>query len=348
MNLYLTNPGKLLRKDNTLIFEIFKMVDGLQKPEEETPLDEDRAVINKHALPIESIDAIYVFNETRINTKLLNFLSQKNIPVFFFNYYGFYSGAFLPTAEQLSGNLVIEQGAAFSDNERRIHICKAITESKIHNSLSILKHHARHGSDLTEQIQKIEQLQRQVLSAEKPDEIMGFEGLAGRSYYACWKHSLGDSAPGFKRVYNPPDTPVNALISFLNSMLYTACVSEIYRTALYPGISYIHAPQSRRFSLALDICEPFKPVMVDRLLFRLLDNNIISDSYFRKDSNGTMLTDEARKKVIKEWDEQLRTTVKSKTLKRSISYRQLIRLDCYKLIKFLIEGKPFKPYRMTY
>jgi CRISPR-associated protein Cas1 len=159
---------------------------------------------------------------------------------------------------------------------------------------------------------------------------------------------LGDQAKKFKRVYHPPDNPLNALISFLNSLLYTACVSELYRTALYPGISYLHTPQTRRFSLALDLVEPFKPLMADRLLFRLLDCRMIGDHDFRKYSNGFLLTDDARRRVLQEWDQELRKTVHNPALNRSVSYRQLLRLDCYKLVNFLLEGREYRPYKIEY
>ena len=147
---------------------------------------------------------------------------------------------------------------------------------------------------------------------------------------------------------HPADNPLNALLSFLNSLLYAACVSELYRTALYPGISYLHTPQTRRYSLALDLVEPFKPVLVDRLLFRLWGCRMVGDKDFRKYSNGFLLTDCARQKILQEWDQELRQTVLCPTLNRAVSYRQLLRLDCYKLVNYLLEGREYKPYRIDY
>lgn len=348
MNLYLTKPGKLKRKDNTLTFHVFDQEEATWYTDDETPLNEDDAVIAKRNLPVESIDAVYLFNEVRINSKLLVFLSQKKIPVHVFNYYGHHSGTFLPHPEQLSGDLVIAQGNAFQDSGRRLAICQAITDAKLHNQLSVLQYYHRRNQGLESAVEKIRELKSNIATADSPESIMGLEGMAGRTYYAAWGHWVDWAKEGFKREYNPPDNPLNALLSFLNSLLYSACVSELYRTALYPGISYIHAPQSRRFSLALDIVEPFKPLMVDRLLFRLLDKQLIGDKDFKAHSNGILLSDDGRRTVLKAWDEQLRTTVEHKHLKRSVSYRQLLRLDCYKLIKHLLEGTDYAPYRIRY
>lgn len=349
MNLYLTKSGQLQRKDNTLTFHLFEQDEDAWYCDDETPLAEDNAkTATKRNLPIEAIDAVYLMNEIRLNTKLLVFLAQKNIPVHLFNYYGHHVGSCMPHPTQLSGDLVIAQSNAYQDIERRLHICRAITEAKLHNQLSILQYYERRRSGIADSIEAIKALKDQLSTAQSPDVIMGIEGQAGRTYYAAWGAWVDWAKDGFKREYHPPTNPLNALISFLNSLLYTACVSELFRTALYPGISYIHAPQSRRFSLALDLVEPFKPVMVDRMLFRLVCKNMITDQHFRENSNGVLLNDDGRKLVLQTWDEQLRTTVEHKALKRSVSYRQLLRLDCYKLIKHLLENTPYAPYRISY
>ncbi len=348
MNLYLTSPGKLGRRENTLRFTKFDLPEEYALSDESCPLPEDEAATSVHNLPVESIDAVYLFGETRLNTKLLTFLAQKNVPVHIFNYWGHHTGSFMPHAEQLSGDLVIEQGQAFRDAERRLAICKAIVDAKAHNMLSVLAYYRRRNKEVEEAETRICELRKQAADTKDPDVLMGFEGMSARTYYAAWKHWLNDAPSDFTRVYHPPDNPLNAMISFLNSMLYTACVSELHRTALYPGISYMHAPQSRRFSLALDLVEPFKPLMVDRLLFRLFNRNDIGPDDFQSHSNGVLLKDDSRKRVLQAWDEQLKTTVEHPTLNRSVSYRQLIRLDCYKLIKHLLEGTDFHPYRIAY
>lgn len=348
MNLYLTKAGRLRRKDNTLSFEMMNL------PEEKLLADEESEELEymnpdqKHALPIETIDAIYVFGEMTFNSKLVNFLGQKKIPVHFFNYFGNHCNSLLPHAEQLSGDLVIKQGEAYKNQEKRSAFCRALLDAAFHNILSIMQYYQRKKASLANEIEKVKILQSSLADCHSPEEMMGIEGNVRNIYYSVWKNWMGSPAMNFKRVYHPPDNPLNAIISFLNSLLYTACVSELYRTALYPGISYLHAPQTRRFSLALDLVEPFKPLIVDRLIFRLFDRKEISDKDFRQYTNGMLMTDEARKRILSAWDEQLRQTVDYPALKRSVSYRQLLRLDCYKLIKFLLEDQEFKPYRIQY
>lgn len=345
MNLYLTKAGRLRRKDNTLRFEAVNLPEEPDPEIEHDDLDSlDAAAAN--ALPAESIDAVYIFGEVTLNTKLINFLNQRRIPVHIFNWYGYHTGTILPHAEQLSGDLVIRQAEAFRDPAERMTICRNLLKAAFHNIRMILQYYQRRKGGLDKPNAEIAALENQLAACGAPETLMGLEGNVRRIYYRCWSVWMGDCAANFKRVYHPPDNPLNALLSFLNSLLYTACVSELYRTALYPGISYLHTPQTRRFSLALDVVEPFKPVMVDRFLFRLFDCKMISDKDFRKYSNGFILTGDARRKVLREWDAELRQTLFCRNLNRSVSYRQLLRLDCYKLINFLLEERPYEPYKM--
>lgn len=347
MNLYLTHSGRLRRRDNTLRFESVTLPPEEATPEVEREALDDADADAVHALPVESIDAVYIFGEITINSKLVNFLNQKKIPVHFFNWFGNHTETILPHAEQLSGDLVIRQGEAYRNQEERLTICRNLLGAVFHNIGSILQYYQRRKGGLEEIIAAVEQLESRLEEQTAPEGLMGLEGNMRRLYYQAWPVWLKE-AQKFKRVYHPPDNPLNALISFLNSLLYTACVSELYRTALYPGISYLHTPQTRRFSLALDLVEPFKPLMVDRLLFRLLDCRMIGDGDFRKYSNGFLLTDDARRRILQEWDQELRKTVRSSALNRSVSYRQLLRLDCYKLVNYLLEGRSYQPYRIEY
>ena len=348
MNLYLTRSGRLRRHDNTLQFESFPAIvqEDPAKNEDFTSDELEQEIGQvKNALPVENIDAVYVFSEISFNSKLMNFLAQNRIPLHFFNYYGHHSGTFLPHAEQLSGCLVIRQAEAFQDPEKRLYISKAVLAAAVHNIRSVMQYYARKIRDVLPMVQEVAALEKQLLDSQNQDSLMGFEGSVRKKYYQAWHLWLPAADKNFKRVYRPADNPLNATVSFINALLYTACVSEIYRTALYPGISYIHSPQSRRYSLALDLVEPFKPIIADRMVFRLWNSNMISDKDFMPASNGFILTDDARRMILGEWDNELKKTIYMDSLNRSVSYRQLLRLDCYKLINFLLENRDYQPYK---
>lgn len=177
------------------------------------------------------------------------------------------------------------------------------------------------------------------------NDLRGLEGKMRERYYQAWTHILTGEWAFDRRVRRPPDNEVNALISFGNSVLYTACLSEIYRTQLTPTISYLHEPGARRFSLALDLSEVFKPLLVDRTIFRLLNTNQLKPEHFDRSLGGCYLTDAGKKLFLSALEERMKTTIKHRRLGRHVSYRHLIRLDCYKLIRHLTDVEPYRAFR---
>ena len=136
------------------------------------------------------------------------------------------------------------------------------------------------------------------------------------------------------------------MISYLNSLVYTTTLSEIYKTQLDPTISFLHEPGTSRFSLSLDIAEIFKPLIADRLIFSLLNKNQIQKKHFTKELEYLHLEEKGSKIVLQEYDAYLNRTIKHKVLNKKVSYKYLIRLECYKLIKHLLEEKEYDPFIM--
>ena len=129
---------------------------------------------------------------------------------------------------------------------------------------------------------------------------------------------------------------------FVNTLIYTKVLGEIYHTQLNPTISYLHEPGARRFSLSLDIAEVFKPLIGDRLIFSLLNRNQITEDSFTKELNFLHL----KKDAVSELEKRLKKTVMHKELGRQVSYQYLLRLECYKLIKHLIGEKEYEGFRI--
>lgn len=150
-----------------------------------------------------------------------------------------------------------------------------------------------------------------------------------------------------KRVKRPPDNPINALISFGNTLLYAKTISAIYRTHLDQRISFLHEPSEGRFSLSLDMCEVFKPVIVYRTIFDLVNRKQLKvEKHFDKRVNYCLLNEDGRKIFIEAFEKRMETAFQHPKLKRKVTYRTAIKLDCYKLIKFIWEDKEFRPFSL--
>ena len=200
-------------------------------------------------------------------------------------------------------------------------------------------------SPLAELLSTITKLSGLIDAQKRVSELMGVEGKIRERYYQSWQHILAGEWAFDRRVRRPPDNEVNALISFGNGVLYTACLSELYRTQLTPTISYLHEPGVRRFSLALDLSEIFKPLIVDRSIFRLLNSGQLKPSHFDRSLGACYLTESGKQLFLKALQDKMESTIMHRRLGRSVSYRHLIRLECYKLIRHLTEVEPYKAFR---
>ncbi len=382
-NYYVLSSGRVKREANTLYIE---NAEGQRKP-----------------IPVEDVESLYLYGEVDLNTKLLNFLSQKHIPLHVFNYYGFYSGSYYPREYLHSGFLLVHQVGHYADHDKRMTLTRELVRGAAHSLLRNIAYYSRRkgspepaepvgevgldvplpsaiptdedaeasvdaGLDLpalgedADPLESVvafdgelssldilratvESLAERIPAQAAVNDLRGLEGKMRERYYQAWRHILAEGWVFERRVRRPPDNEVNALISFGNTHLYTVCLSEIYRTQLTPTVSYLHEPGARRFSLALDISEIFKPLIVDRAIFRLINTGQMKPSHFDKGLDSCVLSDAGKRLFLGALEDRLATTIRHRRLGRHVSYRHLIRLECYKLIRHLTGVEPYRAFR---
>jgi CRISPR-associated protein Cas1 len=322
--IYIFSDGALQRQGNTLCY---KTPDG------------------KRFLPVEDIQEIIVFGEVECNKKLLEFLSQNEIMMHYFNHYGYYMGTFYPREHYNSGFVILKQAECYLDDERRMELARNFVRGAILNILQVLKYYYKRGVSLRETIERIEATENLLQKVPNIPELMALEGNVRETYYQAFNAILNNPDFTFeKRSRRPPKNNLNTLISFGNSILYTIVLSEIYKTHMDPRIGFLHATNFRRFSLNLDVAEIFKPIIIDRLIFTMVGTGMVTGKDFEKESGGIILKDKARKRFVEELDKRLRTTIKHRSVGREVSYRRLIRMEIYKIEKHIMGEKEYKPF----
>lgn len=292
-------------------------------------------------LPVESVDSLYLHGQIDFNTRALGLLNEHSVPLHVFGWKDYYRGSYLPKRGQVSGNTVVEQVRAYDDHERRLQIGQDIIEASIHNMRANLRYYDGRQGDFSETVEKLEELKASVSPTSSINDLRSVEGNARKTYYDCFDQILRDPFTLSSRQYNPPTNETNAAISFLNGMVYTACVSAIRKTALDPTIGFVHEPGERRFTLSLDIADIFKPILADRLLFRLVNRQQLSITDFEDELQGILLTEDGRKTVLKEYEEALDETIEHPRLDRKVSFKTLVQTDVYSLKKHILTGEPY-------
>ncbi|MGH7885417.1 MAG: type I-B CRISPR-associated endonuclease Cas1b, partial [Thermodesulfobacteriota bacterium] len=272
--IFIFSNGDLKRKQNTLYFE--------------------NEAGEKKYIPVEGTQELMVFGEVNLNKKFLDFASQNQMILHFFNYYGYYSGSYYPREHLNSGHMILKQAEVYLDPERRLEIAKKFVDGAVKNILKVVDYYARRKDNekIKDISSHINELHLKIAGQDSTESLMAIEGNIRDKYYSAFDEIVEDDNFKFEsRSRRPPKNRINALISFGNSLLYTTALSEIYKTHLDPRIGFLHTTNFRRFSLNLDIAEVFKPVFVDRMLFSLINKGELKSSHFEKRMGGVVMNE---------------------------------------------------------
>ena len=317
-NIYILSSGELRKKDKTLLFISNK---------------------EKRYFPIENIQEIFIMGNIKMNLNVIELFSYKNIPAHFFSYYNRYIGSFYPLEKNFNSQVLVEQLSAYLNRDIKMSIAKYIIQKGIGNILQNLYLYKKSGK-MMKSLMMIKAFRNKIEDCNDEKQIMAYEGMIRRIYYSQFNYIMHNENFYFsKRTKRPPKDPINALISFGNSLLYTDVLNEIFKTHLDPRIGFIHSSNDRKFTLNLDIAEIFKPLIVDRLIFSLVNRKQIQFKHFEPHGSGIYLNKDGVKIFIEAYDNKLNKITTSGEENIENSYRTKIRKECYILEKMFHEYK---------
>lgn len=322
-NYHIFSNGKLKREEDSLVF---RSEDSLEH------------------IPVNNVESIFCHSQITYNTRCLDFLDTHNIALHIFNWSGQKVGTFLPTQDPKSGKLIVKQVKSVENLEDRKRIGAEIIRSSIHNMRRNVKYYNENG-ELDSIISSLNTEMENATNEKQREDIMGVEASARESYYKIFSTVTTDEFEFNQRTYNPPQNEINAMMSYGNSILYSTVTSAIQKTGLNPAISYVHVSGNRRDSLSLDLADIFKPVLVDRLLLRLINRSQITRNDFRSEVNKCLLTESGRKTYLKEFEELMDETIEHKDLNRKVTYQYLLRLEAHKLKKDILANETYSGFR---
>lgn len=316
---YITSDGKIERDGNTLSFI---------------------GVDSRRHIPGKNISEIVISAKVSLSSWAIDYLANSNILVHVLGDDGRYLSSIVPHMANQTGINVIYQSSAYLDIRKRLSIASEMVRGIRYNIVRNLRYYSD-KIDLDSEIESIGSLK---MEGSSVDAILGFEGNVWKIYYSCFPKFLRD-VKDFKRTFHPPGDSINAMISYGNALLYSTSLSAIYQSGLNPSISFLHEPSDRSFSLALDIADIFKPVIVERVVANLVNNRIMKDNDFHSKNRGIYLTDMGRRKFTEYYRDKLQTSLKSNTSQRTLTYQGHILQECYNLLSSVKGEKEYKSFK---
>lgn len=325
--IYIFSSGTIKREGNTLCFIGEK---------------------GKKFVPVSEISSILVFGEVTFNKRLLEFISSNEITLHFYNYYGYYVGSFYPRTHYNSGFMTLKQCEHYLDQAKRLIIARKFVEGSLRNILKNLLYYDNRKGGLSSTIEFIKAKLSQLSETRSIEELMAIEGQSKEQYYASFNTIIDKREYEYqRRERKPPKSRLNSLLSFGNSLLYVVVLGEIYKTHLDPRIGFLHSSNYRKFSLNLDIAEVFKPIIVDRILFTVINKAMLDSSCFIEELGGVYLNDKGRKIFVQQFEDKLKQTISYVKGKRA-SYQRIIRIELYKLERHLMGEKEYEPFTIKW
>ena len=322
---HIINEGILSQSDYTILFE-----------------NKNKKVY----IPIEATKILNIYSNIIINSNFFNLMNSKNIIVNLFDKHNRYIGKFIPNNTRKSCLLLLKQVEIYNDYNKRMNMAKDILSSEIYNLKSNLKYYnRRYNHDIKEKIKLIEKTEKEINLIKEHEKLLLCEARIKGIYYSCFNEILQNEKFKFiKRSKRPPQDPINALISFGNTLLYNYIAKEIYKTKLDIRIAYLHSSNNRYESLNLDLADIFKPIIVDKIIFKLINKKIINYRlHFENINGGGYLTGEGKNIVINEFYKKIKdiTTIGN----NKMSYEKIIRKEIYKLSNSIMNEEKYKAFK---
>ncbi len=322
---HIVNEGILTQSEYTILFE-----------------NKDKKVY----IPIETTKILNIYSNTIINSNFFNLVNSKNIIVNIFNKHNRFIGRFIPNNTRKSSIVLLKQVSVYNDAEKRINIAKNMLKAEAYNLKSNLKYYnRRYNCNIVDKIKFIDKCEKEILRTNKHENLLLLEARIKGIYYSCFNNIIKNKEFKFvKRTKRPPKDNINSLISFGNTLLYNFIAKEIYKTRLDIRIAYLHSSNNRYESLNLDLADIFKPIIVDKVIFSLINKKMInSKMHFEEINGGIYLNTEGRNIFISEFYKKIKDITTFGNSK--MSYEKIIRKEIYKLENSILNDKEYKAFK---
>lgn len=296
-----------------------------------------------HARLID-VSQVSVFGNVQITAPALRAIVGKGAPILHHTYGGWLV-AQTTGPDHRNIQLRVAQYRSATDETRSLELARRFVSGKIRNQRTILR---RNHPDLAPRVvTELARFSNSALRARRIDRLLGIEGTASRIYFSLFAGMLKTplAFDFVARTRRPPTDPVNALLSFLYSMLAKDCAHACVAVGLDPYLGFFHQLRYGRVSLALDLAEEFRPIVSDSVVLTLLNNEMIRSADFIRRGPACALKDGARRRVIEAYEARMDTLIRHPLFGYSISYRRILEVQA-RLLTRVVSGEleEYRPF----
>ena len=287
-------------------------------------------------IPLRDVERLILAESVQITSQAMGAVLRRDIPVSWMSGSGRFLGSFVP-ATPAHGAARVRQYQRTLDGTYALQVAGRIITAKLYNQRRVLQRlqGARKEADPSPVEQErdgfvhdalafIDDLFRTLRRASTLDELRGYEGAATARYFAAWARFLPEAFPFERRSTRPPLNPVNACISFGATLLYNEVAALCHARGLDPALGLLHATEDGRWSLPLDLLEPFRPALVEALAMDCFSHQILNASHFEPRKGGIYLNDDGRRKFILQYERRMERQFMSEFSGHRTTLRQVL------------------------
>lgn len=322
-------------------------------------------------IPLRDLDRLILAESVQITSQAMTAALRANVPVNYLGWNGQYLGGFMP-AQNAHGLARLRQYQRTLDAGFALAMAGRIVTAKLYNQRRVLQRLASSRKDtesadstvpesppapaattpdpqpvITSTLAWLDALFASIGGSRSIDEVRGYEGASAARYFQTWAMFLPADFPFERRSTRPPLNPVNACISFGATLIYSEMVAFIHAHGLDPALGLLHTTEDGRWSLALDLMEPFRPVLVEALALDLFSHQILQSQHFEARNNGVYLNEDGRRKYILQYERRMERQFLSECTGCRTTLRQQLEQQAVMYKSSLETPEKFEPFLMN-
>jgi len=298
-------------------------------------------------IPLHDLDRLLVHEGVQISSEALAEVLRRSIPVVIMAHEGRSLGHFTPTGNA-HGTWRLRQYQRTLDADFVLPHAGRIVAAKLYNQRRVLQRlAANRKTDISDHANYLAGLLADCARVSSLDELRGLEGAAAARYFQVWASFLPSAFPFGRRSTRPPLNPVNACLSYGSTLLYHEVTAALHAVGLDPALGLLHTTQDDRWSLALDLMEPFRPVLTEALALDLFSHQILNATHFEPRNGGIYLNKDGRARFLLQYERRIERQFMAECLGHRSTLRQILNATASQYKASLDQPEKFEPFLMN-